>query len=155
MAANKSALALYDVYQQLFFSVLWNTTSTCSDYCEVMDDFFFKCIFYLLPHCCRQPEFPPLDESGRGRRMPWSLLCSSGEQVRSGLLAFLQLDVLPGTVNKANNWLRANAIVHFVSLWTLSCAIAADILQARWADIMATIYGKICANTPWQNTDII
>lgn len=117
--------------------------------------FFFKCIFYRLPHCCRQPEFPPLDESGRGRRMPWSLLCSSGEQVRSGLLAFLQLDVLPGTVNKANNWLRANAIVHFVSLWTLSCAIAADILQARWADIMATIYGKICANTSWQNIDII
>lgn len=117
--------------------------------------FFFKCIFYLLPHCCRQPGFPPLDESGRGRRMPWSLLCSSGEQVRSGLLAFLQLDVLPGTVNKANNWLRANAIVHFVSLWTLSCAIAADILQAWWADIMATIYGKICANTSWQNIDII
>lgn len=105
----------------------------------------------MLPHWCRQPEFPLLDATARGRRTPRSLLCSSGERVRSGLLAFLQLDVLPGTVNKANNWLRANVIVHFVSLWTLSRAIAADILQAPWAHIMAAIHGEICANPSWQN----
>lgn len=96
-----------------------------------------------------------MDETARGRRKPRSLLCSSGERVRSSLLAFLQLDVLPGPVNKANNWLRANAIVHFVSLWSLSYAIAADVIQAQWADIMATVYGKINANTSRQSIEIM